>query len=109
MLTKSELNKIDIYAGARVRESMKEAGYSQQRLAAECGVTFQQIQKYLSGANRMSVSRLCQIADILDKPASYFLPESRNGDLQKFALGLESIIKRYRDRENRMLEILTER
>lgn len=109
MLTKPELNEIDKYAGARVKEAMKEAGYSQERLGKKCGVSFQQIQKYLTGANRMSISRLCQIADILDKPASYFLPESRNGDLQKFAMGLESIIKRYRNREDRMLEILTEK
>ncbi|MGR3219214.1 MAG: helix-turn-helix domain-containing protein [Candidatus Anammoxibacter sp.] len=109
MLTKSELNEIDCYAGWRVRETMKEAGYSQQSLAAECGVTFQQIQKYLSGANRMGVSRLCQIAAILDKPVFWFLPIEYGGDIAKFGLDFEKAILRYRDKENRMLEILTEK
>lgn len=109
MLTKSELNEIDTYAGARVRGSMKEAGYSQKRLAAECGVTFQQIQKYLNGANRMSVSRLCQIAGILEKPVFWFLPIEYGGDVAKFGLDFERSILRYRDKENRMLEILTEK
>ncbi|HSF91781.1 MAG TPA: helix-turn-helix transcriptional regulator [Paracoccaceae bacterium] len=56
---------IDIHVGQRVRQARLLAGITQQQLAAETGVTFQQIQKYEKGLNRISASRLYQFSEIL--------------------------------------------
>lgn len=109
MMDKAELNEIDKHAGNRLKIARKDAGDSQTQLANACGITFQQLQKYESAANRMSVSRLYQIAQILEKPIWYFFPEDCGGDMAKYALDFERIIKRYRDREERILGILTEK
>ena len=109
MLTKAELNTIDRNAGLHLRIACKDVGLSQVQLAEKCGITFQQIQKYMNGANRMSVSRLYQIAEILEKPIWFFFPESCGGDMAKYALRFEQAISRYRDKEDRILQILTEK
>lgn len=62
----------DIFAGKRVRERRNELGMTQEWLAKALGVTFQQVQKYEKGFNRISVSRLAQIMEILKVPAEYF-------------------------------------
>ena len=70
---------MDIALGAAVRIRRRSLGISQEALAEQCGVSFQQIQKYENGANRISFSRLVQIAralkcrvvdlmDVLDTP-----------------------------------------
>lgn len=59
---------IDISVGARVRELRVRAGLSQQGLARRVGLSFQQIQKYEKGSNRMGASRLIEIAAVLDTP-----------------------------------------
>ncbi|MBZ9944502.1 helix-turn-helix domain-containing protein [Mesorhizobium sp. BR1-1-13] len=56
---------VDVIAGRNLNIARKLAGYSQQRLGAEVGLTFQQIQKYENGKNRMSVSRAWEFASIL--------------------------------------------
>ena len=109
MLTKPELNTIDRNAGLHLRIARKDAGLSQVQLAKKCGITFQQVQKYESGANRMSVSRLYQIAEILEKPIWFFFPESCGGGMVKYAIKFEQAISRYRDKEDRILQILTEK
>ena len=109
MLTKPELNEIDKHAGNRLRIARKDAGLSQTQLATECGITFQQMQKYESGGNRISVSRLYQIAGILEKPIWYFFPDDCGGDMSKYAVRFEESLKRYRDKEDRILAILTEK
>jgi transcriptional regulator with XRE-family HTH domain len=58
----------DIAVGNRVRELRIRAGYSQQALAERIGLSFQQVQKYEKGANRMGASRLIQIAAVLSVP-----------------------------------------
>ena len=58
----------DIAVGNRVRELHIRAGYSQQALAERIGLSFQQVQKYEKGANRMGASRLIQIAAVLSVP-----------------------------------------
>jgi len=65
---------VDIHVGARVRLRRIELGMSQERLAAELGLTFQQVQKYESGANRVSASRLWEIAAVLKMPIGDFFP-----------------------------------
>ena len=72
-------NSIDAYVGNQLRTRRTLLGYSQQKLGDALDLTFQQVQKYESGANRMGASRLFQMAQVLDVPVSYFfenLPES---------------------------------
>jgi transcriptional regulator with XRE-family HTH domain len=63
---------IDALIGAKVRRFRKEAGISQTQLGQSSGITFQQVQKYENGTNRVSVSRLAQIAATLDVPLAAF-------------------------------------
>ena len=64
---------VDIEIGARIAERRKALRLTQQELAQSCGVTFQQVQKYERGANRVSSSRLYRIAAVLDaEPADFF-------------------------------------
>jgi len=66
---------VDIGVGSRVRGRRILLGMSQERLAEALGITFQQVQKYEKGTNRISASRLHDIAQILDVPPGYFFEE----------------------------------
>jgi len=70
---------VDKTIGARVRARRLEIGVSQERLADLIGVTFQQVQKYEKGVNRIAVTRLLEIAHALDCPANMFLENLRGG------------------------------
>lgn len=63
---------IDMHLGRRLRRRRRLLGLTQQELARACGVRFQQIQKYECAANRMSASRLWQLAEALEVPVAYF-------------------------------------
>ncbi len=63
---------VDIHVGARIRTRRLLIGMNQETLARALGLTFQQVQKYEGGANRVSASRLSQIAEILGVSISYF-------------------------------------
>jgi transcriptional regulator with XRE-family HTH domain len=65
----------DQFAGARIRQARVMAQMSQTELGAKLGVSFQQVQKYEKGVNRISGSRLVQIAEILGKPMTWFYDE----------------------------------
>ena len=65
----------DIHVGNRVRMRRTLLGLSQSTLADALGITFQQVQKYETGANRISASRLHHISQVLDVPISYFFEE----------------------------------
>uniref|UniRef100_UPI003983C95A helix-turn-helix domain-containing protein n=1 Tax=Phenylobacterium sp. TaxID=1871053 RepID=UPI003983C95A len=60
------------HVGLRVRMRRKEMGVSQEKLAEALGITFQQVQKYERGANRVSASKLWEIARALGTPVAYF-------------------------------------
>lgn len=66
---------IDKHVGARIRLRRNMVGISQEKLAEGLGVTFQQVQKYEKGTNRVGASRLQSIAAILDAPISFFFEE----------------------------------
>jgi transcriptional regulator with XRE-family HTH domain len=66
---------IDIHVGKRIRMRRLFLGMNQQTLANQLGLTFQQVHKYESGANRISASRLAAIADILGAPISFFFAD----------------------------------
>ncbi|TMV07836.1 helix-turn-helix transcriptional regulator [Ruegeria sediminis] len=63
---------VDVHVGKRVRHRRWLIGMTQQQLAEQVGIKFQQIQKYETGANRISASRLWDIAEALDVPVSFF-------------------------------------
>jgi len=63
---------IDIHAGSRVRARRKALKISQQELAKHLNLTFQQVQKYERGSNRISASKLFEIAQVLQVPVAYF-------------------------------------
>lgn len=65
-------NPVDIHVGSRLRQRRALLNISQEKLAETVGLTFQQIQKYERGTNRVSASRLYQFSKILDIPVSYF-------------------------------------
>jgi transcriptional regulator with XRE-family HTH domain len=68
-------NPVDVHVGSRVRLRRVLLGMSQEKLADQLGLTFQQVQKYEKGTNRISASRLQQISRILEVPISYFYDE----------------------------------
>jgi transcriptional regulator with XRE-family HTH domain len=65
-------NPVDLHVGGRVRMRRKLMGVSQEQLADSLGLTFQQVQKYERGANRVSASKLYEIAKTLQVPVSFF-------------------------------------
>lgn len=69
-------NPTDVYVGSRVRLRRKMLGLSQEKLGEKLGITFQQIQKYEKGTNRVGASRLQAMAGALDVPVSFFFPDS---------------------------------
>ena len=91
-MTKSP-NPVDIHVGSRIRLRRMMIGMSQERLGERLGLTFQQVQKYEKGANRVGASRLFAISNILEVPVEFFfadMPSSiagseKNGDAQGMA------------------------
>jgi transcriptional regulator with XRE-family HTH domain len=69
-------NPTDVYVGSRIRMRRKMLGLSQEKLGEKLGITFQQIQKYEKGTNRVGASRLQAMSDALEVPVSFFFPES---------------------------------
>jgi transcriptional regulator with XRE-family HTH domain len=65
-------NPVDRHVGLRIRLRRKELGVSQERLADSIGLTFQQVQKYERAANRVSASKLWEMARVLKTSISYF-------------------------------------
>lgn len=65
-------HKVDVHVGQKIRQRRWLTGMTQQRLAELVGIKFQQIQKYETGANRVSASRLWDIADALGVDVSFF-------------------------------------
>jgi len=75
-------NPYDAHVGSRLRACRTLAGFSQERLGAAVSLSFQQIQKYEKGLNRIGASRLQQFAQILNVPPSYFFEEMPGIDQQ---------------------------
>ena len=76
-MTKRGPMSVDAIVGENIRMARLLAGLSQTELGDACGVTFQQIQKYEKGTNRVGGSRLMQIAEALKVPAATLLPSSQ--------------------------------
>ena len=85
---KKKPNPIDIHVGGRIRLRRNMLGLSQEKLGEQLGITFQQIQKYEKGTNRVGASRLQNISSILNVPVSFFF-EDAPGDNRTGAAGME--------------------
>ncbi|MBX4910011.1 MULTISPECIES: helix-turn-helix domain-containing protein [Rhizobium] len=81
-------NAIDSYVGARIRTRRQLLGMSQERLAEQIGVTFQQVQKYEKGINRIGASRLQRIAEVLHTSPSFFFQQNESQPLSLQGLDL---------------------
>lgn len=67
-----EPNPVDVFVGQKLKSRRNLNGITQENLAEAAGITFQQVQKYEKGRNRLSASRLFQFARVLDVPVAYF-------------------------------------
>jgi transcriptional regulator with XRE-family HTH domain len=76
--TKGTPDPIDVHVGQRLRVRRSLLGLSQEKLAESIGLTFQQIQKYERGMNRISAGRLYQFSKILEVPVTYFYDQLGN-------------------------------
>ena len=86
MATKAP-NPIDKHVGSRVRMRRLLVGMSQEKLGTALGITFQQIQKYEKGTNRIGASRLQQISGVLGVPVSYFFEDAQGEALPAGGFG----------------------
>jgi transcriptional regulator with XRE-family HTH domain len=68
-------NPVDVHVGSRVRLRRTLLGLSQEKLGDALGLTFQQVQKYERGANRIGASRLFDLSRVLDVPVSFFFDD----------------------------------
>jgi transcriptional regulator with XRE-family HTH domain len=66
---------VDIHVGSRLRQRRQLLGLSQEKLGEAIGLTFQQVQKYERGANRIGASRLFELSRVLDVPVGFFFDE----------------------------------
>src|ERR1700759_1086976 len=71
-------NPVDVHVGSRVRLRRTLLGMSQEKLGEAIGLTFQQVQKYERGANRIGASRLFDLSRVLDVPVSFFFDDMTN-------------------------------
>ncbi len=75
MKTKGTPSDIDVHVGQRMRIRRSLLGFSQEKLAEALDITFQQIQKYERGTNRVSAGRLFELSKVLNVPVSYFFEQ----------------------------------
>ena len=76
MADQKKPDSIDVHVGSRVQLRRKMLGITQEKLGDGLGITFQQVQKYEKGTNRISASRLQHIAAILSAPVSFFFEDA---------------------------------
>ncbi|ODN72149.1 helix-turn-helix domain-containing protein [Methylobrevis pamukkalensis] len=76
MASKKSPNPIDIHVGSRIRLRRMMLGMSQEKLGDALGITFQQIQKYEKGTNRVGASRLSHISTVLKVPVAFFFEDA---------------------------------
>lgn len=72
MTTETQPHPVDLHVGARIRLARKDRGMSQEALADALGLTFQQVQKYERGSNRISASKMFEASKALDLPPAWF-------------------------------------
>ena len=91
-------NVVDLHVGVRVRMRRKMLGVSQEALADALKLTFQQVQKYERGANRVSASKLYEIAKTLQVPVSFFfegLADPASDELDEVGAAAERVVTEF--------------
>lgn len=78
-------NPVDVHVGSRVRLRRMILGMSQEKLGEHLGLTFQQVQKYEKGVNRIGASRLFDLAQVLGVPVQFFYDEAPAGTSSGYA------------------------
>ena len=103
MVKKSNSHPVDVHVGARLRLRRVLRGMSQEDLGKHLGLSFQQVQKYERGANRVSASRLWQLAGVLEVPVSFFFDDmaaandaSSCADIEAVSLAEGRLLRDYR-------------
>ena len=92
----SKPNPVDVHVGSRVRLRRTLLGLSQEKLGEAVGLTFQQIQKYERGANRIGASRMYDLSHVLDVPVAFFFEEmpdeiKKRDDTPSDSLGVHTL------------------
>ena len=94
-------NEHDVYAGERLRAARKLAGLTQQRLGALLGISFQAVQKYENGENRLSAGRLVKAAQLLGVTLAFFAKEMPRADaaatLSELSSDEMTLLRAYRE------------
>ena len=80
--SRAQAKSVDTHVGQRIRDKRNERGMSQTEVANALGVTFQQVQKYERGTNRVGASRLFDLSRILNVPIQYFFEGLKNQPTQ---------------------------
>ncbi len=102
---------VDIHVGKRVRHRRWLVGMTQGELADALGIRFQQVQKYESGTNRISASRLWDISKALDVSISYFFEDIEEPEVDADTDGFDELFKTYRnlsEDRRRRLQVLAQ-
>ncbi len=90
IVNKKKPNPIDIHVGSRIRLRRNMLGMSQEKLGEGLGITFQQIQKYEKGTNRVGASRLQAISTVLGVPVSFFFEDAPGQQAENSGLAEDS-------------------
>ena len=97
-----EPNPVDVFVGQKLKARRTLIGMTQEKLAEATGITFQQVQKYEKGRNRLSASRIFQFSRVLNIPVAYFFEGFFSSDT---LIGLQG---RFADNEQEPFEAETE-
>jgi transcriptional regulator with XRE-family HTH domain len=92
---KKTLNPVDVHVGGRIRSRRMQLGFSQEFLADQIGLTFQQVQKYEKGANGVRGSRMQQIANVLTVPPAYFFKDAPGGEGANVDAGADDALRAF--------------
>jgi len=84
---KQRATEVDAHVGQRIRQRRTQLGLSQTALGQALGVTFQQVQKYEKGVNRVGSSRLAQIAEVLQVPIESFFEGAPGNKVKRLKIG----------------------
>lgn len=94
---------VDVHVGQKIRQVRWQKGMTQTQLAEQVGVKFQQLQKYETAANRVSASRLFDIANVLEVSTSIFFPsENESADTVSFSKEEVHLLQTYRTASKEM-------
>jgi transcriptional regulator with XRE-family HTH domain len=102
-MPKTSVEPVDAYVGTRVRARRQQLGMSQTALAVGLGVSFQQVQKYEKGANRIAASRLARIAELLQVQVPYFYEGAPGGKSKASQVSQDAALTKFLSRKGQIL------